>query len=86
MQGLLDVCAGADGGKDIVEHTAYLDIAERLLLVFTLDEIAAFVALTELGLDVEGLDSDRLGPYGLQEDVLSGGIGVFGVFGMIRTS
>ena len=69
-ESLWNVCRGADGGENLVEHRAELDVAEFLLLVIAIHEIATAVALSELGLDIEALHLDGLGSNGLEEYVV----------------
>ena len=44
-----------------MKHRAEFDVAKFLLLVIAIHEIAASVALPELGLNLETLQLDRLG-------------------------
>ena len=53
-----------------MEHTSHLDVAELLLLVVALDEVAAAVALSEFGLHVETLHRDGQGRDRLEESIV----------------
>ena len=61
VQGVVDVGCGADGGEYAVQNAANLDIVVAGVLVVVADEVAALVALAELGLQGVGGDGDGAG-------------------------